>query len=233
MSKAGFVHPRVLWGISLMFVFLPAAILGCKKHDPVSASSDRVVYVIRKAMKNQSWPEDVHQRAASAISHWENGVRDSRPIVILACLTQAVDSEETDFAILVFDEDKDIIGIGVKETHILPSRATEVIDETYPIAIHAPYDFDAIVDLYILPFEVRTGNQHKDEYLWQTYVDRKAETFAGLDAKWKHVVPPAWISIPEPNKVDVWVYAYDKAGNKSEPVKLLDLRKPPGTQANR
>jgi hypothetical protein len=29
-----------------------------------------------------------------------------------------------------------------------------------------------------------------------------------------------WISIPEPNKVDVYVYVYDRAGHKSDPLKL-------------
>ena len=225
MSRVRFVHESVFWGISLMFVFLPAVVSGCKRHGPAGASSDPVVYVIRKATENPCWPADVRQRAALAISRWENGMRNPRPIVIIASLTQTVGSEETDFTIVVFDEDKDIIGIGVRETHILPSGAEDVIDETYPIAIHAPYDFDDIVNLYWLPFEIRTANQRKDDHLWETYVNRKPETFRGLNMKWKAVVPPAWVSIPEPNKVDVWVYAYDRAGNKSEAVKLLDVRK--------
>jgi hypothetical protein len=44
--------------------------------------------------------------------------------------------------------------------------------------------------------------------------------------RWEDTLPPVWISIPEPNSVVVSLYVYDKAGYRSNEVRLLDrLRK--------
>jgi len=37
------------------------------------------------------------------------------------------------------------------------------------------------------------------------------------------VVPPIWISIPEPNHVDVHIYIYDQQGHKSETIRVANF----------
>ena len=39
---------------------------------------------------------------------------------------------------------------------------------------------------------------------------------------WVETLPEVWLSLPDPNKVEVDIYLYDKAGHKSNSVKLID-----------
>ena len=70
--------------------------------------------------------------------------------------------------------------------------------------------------------KIRTANERKDEKLWQEYVSEDPLENIEEYVPWEERVPPIYISIPEPDKVDVWIWIYDKAGHKSEPVKLLN-----------
>lgn len=42
---------------------------------------------------------------------------------------------------------------------------------------------------------------------------------------WEKKLTPVWISIPEPGKLDVYVYVYDRAGHKSELVEMTVLER--------
>ena len=75
----------------------------------------------------------------------------------------------------------------------------------------------------------------KDEELWKQYplevftVEMKDEFLqkkADLDELtsptqfWEETLPPVLVSVPDSDKVKVWVSIYDRQGNRSKPVKL-------------
>jgi hypothetical protein len=195
----------------------------CRKTSPEEEREDPVVYAVRKMVKTPVWPNDARRRADLAISKWQNGLVDPEPIVVNACLTRFEGYDEIDFAIMIFDEDRDVVGVGISERPVEASARNDRIEETYPVYFHTP--FVDVADLHMVPFRVRTADKRKDEQLWQKYLESNYEELLQKHGSWEATVPPVWLSIPEPNKVDVWVYVYDKAGNKSEPVKLLDFTK--------
>ena len=83
------------------------------------------------------------------------------------------------------------------------------------------------MDVYI-----RNGNT-KDEEQWKEYEkkskDQLMNEFYALKKKangpFIETLPDIWISIPEPNKINVNLYIYDKKGNVSNPLKLRYIKK--------
>lgn len=80
-----------------------------------------------------------------------------------------------------------------------------------------------VMNLCLTPIQIRNVDQHKDSQRWDKYV--KGEGIDINDVRllkyFKETLPTVWISIPEPNAVNVYVYIYDQKGHKSEPIKLL------------
>lgn len=72
---------------------------------------------------------------------------------------------------------------------------------------------------------IRDADQRKDAQRWDEYVKGEGIDVSNLQATdlWRETFAPVWISIPEANRVDVYVYLYDKAGRKSEPFRLPPL----------
>ena len=233
--------------VALSTILLLLSISGCEKNSSETDRNDSVVYTIRKVVKHPSWPSDVRGRADMAISQWENGVHDFVPILISAYLTKGLEEfSEINLNLPIFDEDMDVLGIGIKERHIKQGGQIEIIEENYSIYAHTP--FSDVMDLHWVPVKIRTAGKQKDLNLWKEYVNSdygeiayeiihseqlEKATFkihplpdvniVDFSFVWAATLPPVWVSIPEPNEVDVWIWVYDKAGNKSEPVKLLNF----------
>jgi len=201
-----------------MFVLLIVA--GCKKTLE-EKEFNRVIYALNKITRLPWLSPKEKDRANSAISKWQNGTLDIEPILIAATLTKPVGDVEINLTLAIFDEDQDVIGFGIKEEHIRPDGQREVMEETYPAYNH--YPLYHVANIWLVPsVYIRTENQRKNEDLWQKYVNGSGEISSLMDVKY-YDFPPVWVSVPEPDKVNVWIWVYDKAGNKSEPVRLLNF----------
>jgi hypothetical protein len=204
---------------------------GCRKNSSKAEDFDSVVYVLSEAMKNPIFPLDAKKRAESALSKWKNGTMDREPVLIFACVTQAYGTEEIDLALEIYDEDEDVLGFVIREEY---TKTKVSIEESYPVYTHCT-SFD-VADLHRVVVQIRDENQRKDETQWGKYTSTSLEELVKAHIEndqfsanslrsgqfWEETLPPVWVSIPEPNKADVWIYIYDKAGHKSEPVKLFN-----------
>jgi len=202
----------------LSVVFLALVISGCKDdpvHDPVLDRLER----FKERAKDQS---AYKQRLEMAISQWQNKSVDRKPILLNSGLGDSLEMGES-ITLLMFDEDLDIIGFGVKEIFTDTNGSQTVLNEEYPVFVHTKWPEKLAAPVSFLPVQIRNDNQRKDEQKWKKYINGE-----GIDVNkvqdikyWRQTLPTAWVSIPDPNNVDVDVYIYDKAGHKSEPIKLL------------
>ncbi len=144
--------------------------------------------------------------------------------------------EKWDFALWVFDEDKDLSGFLVREESHGANGTTTVLEERYPAFVHLiPTWIATAYERYSVPIRIRDAHQRKDEGQWTDYLsinfgklvkeklpDKSLPDFwYNFWRLWEDTVPVAWVSLPEPNQVDVSFCVYDKAGHKSNTVKLL------------
>ena len=231
-------YKYVLLRLTLLIFCLCMIISGCRKDVSQKNEPDLIIYNIEERVKHPDWPDEVRQRANTAISQWKNGRVDPKPILINACLVSFVETKQTALALLTFAECADsnsIIGFSIEESHIMPDGQKQIIKEDYPCLIHAP--FSEVVRLWGPAVQIRKKGMRKDEQKWEEYVKgdydemikkfMKSDEFLEHGSKnivsvWNDLLPTVLISIPEPNKVDVMIWVYDKEGNESEPIKLLN-----------
>jgi len=119
-----------------------------------------------------------------------------------------------------FDEDRDIVGLGIREEYNDANGLKTLLTEEYPAFVHRMSS--ELLLSRPCPVKIRDGDQRKDAQCWDEYVNGEGIDVSRLQSKkhWIETLPPVWTSIPEPNRVDVYVYVYDKAGHKSDPLKL-------------
>ena len=78
-----------------------------------------------------------------------------------------------------------------------------------------------IVRSCFIPVSLRTEAQIKNVAEWEKYVVDDNINFDALSKTPLHeTLPTIWLSIPEPNVLDVSLSLYDRAGNESEPISL-------------
>jgi hypothetical protein len=165
---------------------------------------------LERYFNSHKLPEDESARGHLAITQWENGKVDPRPILIYAKIIR--DEEDLRVLCMYFsDEDSDVAGFGIKEEHFVAGDKPCIVEETYPLFIRSS---PSCVWISVCDIELRNEKKQKDERLWQEYINKKDKDTA-------EIKPPIIISLPEPNQVDVWIWLYDRAGNKSEPVKAV------------
>jgi len=193
----------------LIFVVLNS---GCER-DPVNDSLN--------SMKENA-PIDMKKQIEIAQEMWQNGKVDREPILISADLTKAEGTEDIYIGLITFDEDTDVIGIGIKEEYINPNNLKTTLTEEYPAFV---YRMSPDVDeLRLCPVQIRNDSQRKSNQQWEEYIKGEGIDVSTLKntIRWRQTLPPVWVSIPDPNHTHVQVYIYDKAGNKSKPIKLED-----------
>jgi hypothetical protein len=181
----------------------------------------------------------VHSRKcfANAQKTQEDGTTNRKPVLKLARLeTLGLDDWPGSSLHLTIDgEYRDLIGLRVKERHVDVNGTTFTIEEDYPVWIdsspaYSPSWDDNSVDVHF--------RQRKDEKRWRKYLEdvrmrrelaaknkeaqNTGEPIFEIETK-KMEIPPVWMSVPEPNKVRVFVSVYDKSGNESEPVEIEDV----------
>jgi hypothetical protein len=189
-------------------------------------------------LSQRAWaPSDAKERIARVIAKYHDGVRDAEPILIMATLTTQEGTQQHDFALWVFDEDKDLSGILVREESHGADGTTTVREEQYPVFAHLrPVWIATAYGRYSVPIRIRDAHQRKDEKQWADYLaidfeklvkeklaDTSPDFWYNFWRLWESTMPAVWISLPEPNRVDVSFYIYDKAGHKSNGVNLLRI----------
>jgi hypothetical protein len=160
----------------------------------------------------------VRERAKLALSKWQNQDTDPEPILFWAGIAQPGKA----LGLLFHDEDMDVIGFGIDQYYVDANGTRQVLVEEYPVFVH--FQWSDVGPLKIVPMQVRNSGQRADKERWNSYM--KGE---GIDPNmamsreyWMENLPPVWVSVPEPNVVDVNVYVYDRAGHRSESVRLLN-----------
>jgi hypothetical protein len=199
----------------LVIVILVLGISGCRRDDVVSSLN-----LIKEKAKAKGRGAD-EKRVEVALSKWHNRTVDPEPILITAVMNKPIGNEDMYIGMFTFDEDVDVLGLGINEEYTDVNAIKTTVTEEYPVFAHRMKP--EVVDLRLFPVQIRDDGQRKDKQRWDEYI--KGE---GIDINtvrrlkyWRETLPQVWVSIPEPNTVKVYVYIYDKAGNKSEPIKLL------------
>ena len=158
-----------------------------------------------------------NERAKLALSRWQDQDINPEPILLWAIITQSNNAIALEF----YDEDMDVIGFGIEEHYIDANGIKQKLVEEYAVFTHTQWS--DVWRLKIVPIHKRDANQRLDKEKWNNYI--KGE---GIDPNtpmsreyWTETLPPVWVSIPEPNKTDAYVYIYDREGHKSEPVEMM------------
>jgi hypothetical protein len=194
---------------------LAASATDCKRDPALSELNRLKEYAIKKGF-------DVEENSAElALSKWQNGRLDSEPIMLSAQLAKPIGMETKDLAFFTFDENKDIVGFGIVEEYTDVNGLRTTLTEEYDTVGNGPYPPDETVQAFAFQVQIRDADQRKDVQQWNEYLEAKSrDVEAGRElppvGKAWHIRPPIWISIPEPNRVDVYVYVHDRRGHKSE-----------------
>lgn len=213
--EARSMNTRKLVQALLVVVIMAPAISGCKR-DPVLDDLKH----FKEEAKAKGYGA-VEQRYELALSKWQNRTVDRKPILITAGLNKPIGYEDMYLGLVTFDEDKDVVGLGIREEYADANGLKTTLTEEYPAFVYRMKP--EVLDLRLFPVQIRDAGQRKNEKRWDEYI--KGEGIDVNDVRrlkhWRETLPPVWVSNPEPNKVNVFVYIYDQAGHKSEPIKLL------------
>jgi len=183
--------------------------IGCGKDEDV-----RCVVVKNSCSELVNNP-NVHERtrmlAAKVIEDLGNGVLDPEPILVDAAYGEYPDTNNLMLLLTMSDENFDIEGMVIRETHNPGDSNSFIIEEDYPV-----FCVSGIGHAQILWFRKReNASQRKDDEAWEKYLS-PCDTFVYI----RHDFPPIWISLPQPGISEVEIWIYDSEGNKSEPVPL-------------
>lgn len=206
-------------------LFSVLATLGCRRGT--TAQEDPDLDVVEALTSFRAPDSAADQRRQLALSKWKNGVIDREPILLAATLTRVVGTSVLTAVVVAYDEDKDLLGLGVMERY---KDGTERLEE-YPVHVHA--DSILVVRFGCIPVCLRDKGQQKDESRWEEYIrgdklDKWSMRHTG-GKYYQDTLPPVYVSFPDPNKVDVLIYLYDRHGNKSppiEPINRLNVHNP-------
>ncbi|MHC4867957.1 MAG: hypothetical protein ACYTEX_28125 [Planctomycetota bacterium] len=201
---------RVIFVIPVLLI-----ICGCK-DSPNELDEDQ--FVLEASIKsceellaNPKLPERARAKTKKVLEQRRNNVLDPAPVLVQALLTQPKTKGPAYLAPWISDEDGDLVGIGVREYHKGASEDSTVIEEEYPVFA---FDVAKIASYYVVPVSIRTDEERKNGQAWEWYLEDRVQ--AG------RLMPDVWVSIPEPGKIDVEVWVYDRAGHKTEPVPVTN-----------
>lgn len=187
------------------------------------------------SMSEKREGSDLGRRAKVALSKLKNGVLDIEPMLLQASVGLVEPNDDPALFVINFDEDRDIRGLRIKEQYIDPNGTTTTLEEDYPVFVNR---LTSVISEHIrFPIRIRDKHQRKDRCLWLEYANRNLDALIRkyLDKRqhdsgdtftrgvlWKEKeMPPVYISVPDPDKVQVFMSIYDRAGNESESIKLL------------
>lgn len=215
----------------LLFVsFLILTTSGCDKKK---AESDHESDFLKYLISHSGDDVDLKQRAQLAMSKLEDGIMDPEPFLIHAIMktSRVEDGERMFLTLIMYDEDEDYIGFVVEEECVDSNNiVTTRLVEKYPAFKYSSYS--NYLDFMSIPVLVRDENKRKPEEQWLKYMNtprqQQKEEYMKRSKKnwtWKDTIPPVWLSIPEPGKLNIYVRVYDRAGHISERVRMVYSQK--------
>lgn len=195
----------------LVAAIICLCINGCKRCNLniEDYEYESAAYVLDDWIKNPMLPSEMRERAILANQLLHNKTLDVEPLLVGALLVKAEGYSRLDLALLIYDEDCDVTHFVIIEESYDPNGESPVMvaESEYPLYLHQlPL---SICDIYFVPNDIIIKNQ-KDE---ETYIHDLSNDTGSEDKS-----PPLYISSLDQNKV--YIYVYDKQGNKSNVVRL-------------
>jgi hypothetical protein len=191
---------------------------GCECEGSKDRAQDPVVTELERHRSSKD--AAIRERIELALSMRENNIMDSQPVLIVANAVYSAGYQKDMLYMMTYDEDRDIIGIGIREERGPADREKSIFVEEYPIFVHYPRG--GPLQYRNVPIHFRHSGQRKNDQQWQDYVEGKGfdkDSITNRTRFWE-TLPPIYLSVPEPNNVDVFVYVYDHAGHKSDAFRL-------------
>lgn len=188
----------------IVLLFMICLTLGCSKEKDVR----RMIAEnsCKDILDNPAIPQRTRKLARKVLEGWNNRVLDPEPVLIHAGYGQKRNKDYRLF-LTMSDEEYDIAGIYVREVHKQPDGQILTIEEDYPLFVRS-----SIGHFQLVRFQERDNHQRKNDKAWANYLET---------GEWgSRREPTVWISAPNPPIVEVELWIYDFAGNKSEPVSL-------------
>jgi len=234
------ITPRKKYCTSLILIIALLVVTGCKK---VPKLSDLYMDTLEKWSSRELGPE-TRKNLSHAIKTYKNKMMDPTPILIEAGLTQAIGDEQIILFSRILDEDEDILGFVIKEESQDQNGVVTTLEEDYPAFIHDPRI--GVANTYAFDISTRKGEHRKNIKDWEDHLAmdfdsqvkqqigppppdssedwyHKYEQYSTRVFKlWKSSLPTIYISIPDHDKINVRIYVYDKAGNKSNTAELVN-----------
>jgi hypothetical protein len=203
-----------LWSILL--------IVGCKeKIDYDLLRFDD--FSEKPAIKRSS---EAKKRLLFAKSLYLNKQDDPSPFLIYASLGKPEGKDYYNIVFLYYNEDKDLLGIGIQEKWLDENgKVVKQNEDTFPIFLSC----EIMEPLAFCIQEVDLRDNLKNDYkqMWEEY--QKADI--PKTTTWQEtLVPPVVVSFPEKNK-EIYIWLYDRKGNTSEKLKL-EMRENTKTDIN-
>lgn len=203
----------LLGGTFLIFIILS----GCKKEITAEEST---VLSLQKNIVDYAAKHSIEARelAKKAISLWKNNTLDEHPVLIEAALITFSGIEGTNLGLVFYDEDKDVLGLQIEE-HSQINEKARILKEDYPFYYYTNIAFP--VSFISMEIDLRKEDIMKNEKEWDTFLKENSPMISDLETTW---FPPIYISIPN-EETEVFLSLYDRRGNESNQVKLLDKRR--------
>ncbi len=165
------------------------------------------IALARRILESPDDPPEVVRSARAAVENWQNAIVDPEPILLMAALIAREFAENGGrLHLTVVDEDKDLLGLRIKEKYRLPNGVESSMEEDYPLYGEHEGWYPSMEQFVV---RYRTGTQRKNEMQWRTWLEQVQDD---SDAQ----MPPIWVSVPESNRVEVFASVYDRAGHESE-----------------
>lgn len=178
--------------------------------------------------QDETVPPAVRGRARAATTRLRTraarGFRTPEPILIRASLCRANYLGVT-LKIIAVDQDCDAVGLRIKEATLAPDGQIRSVTEDYPAYIRERgpvFDMDPL-----LMVTIRDGGQRKDSRAWEAFLidsydwlGRRRSGMANDQRTYGLSMPPVWISIPESDKIRVFVCLYDRQRHESDYVEV-------------
>jgi hypothetical protein len=195
---------------SVIIILLGFLVVGCKEKES-GYDARRLLERVRNnsVLKDNN---DIIKNIDRAISENENHKVNSVPIIIWAFLLGPHGGKPNHLDVFYYDEEKDALGIGIKEKILDSDGKENILIEEYPVLIFR--GSPTMTPGISMPIQIRNSGQRKSDRDWNNYMKSEGIEKKYL-AEWQKSLPDVWISIPEPNKVEVEMYIYDQDGNKS------------------
>jgi hypothetical protein len=214
----------VLWTAALCLMVASGGGCGGHDEDEDESAGDSVTQELERHLNDRRWGENF--RIALALH--QNGVVDPQPVAIAASVYHSTGHNRDVLMLMQYDEEADIVGLGLQEEKQGTGREKDLLVEEYPVfTYNSP---TGALHVRTIPVHFRQAGERKNEQQWRDYLQGKGsgESFTGDNERFWKTLPPVYVSIPEPNKVDVRIYVYDRGGHKSNLIRLVHQEwKPP------